>query len=182
LFGARKASVCSASFAGRLKCPTRVVIGPARVDPTEGSEAVLWVDDPLDGRVTTRISDSDVEFQAFCDGVRFSGTFGKRDDEPVGRFYGYLTTPDLIVSAPGTLSAYEANGEGLAYVLRDANGQVVFGPRILQKAASEPAKALCDPTQPPGQSGQQPDDGASSAAPDDSSSSVRAPIRPSLTQ
>lgn len=183
LFGARPASVCSASFAGQLKCPTRIVVGPTLVEPVEGTAGHVWVDDPLDGQVTVRISDSDAEFQAFCDGIRFSGTWGRREDEP-GRFYGYFTAPDRIVSVPATLSAYAADDEGLAYVLRDGNGQVVFGPRILQKSEGEPAPASCVPGQTPGLSGQpgQRGDEAASAPGDDSSGRIRSSIRPNLTQ
>ncbi len=181
LFGAKPASVCSASFARQLKCPTRIVVGPTFVEPVEGTESDVWVDEPQNGQVTARINDSDIEFRAFCDGVRFSGTWGKREDEAVGHFYGYFTAPDLIVSAPGTLSAHAADDGRLAYVLRDGAGQVVFGPRILQKAEGEPASALCEGGQAPVQSGQ-PGDGASSASRDDSSGRIRTSIRPPLTQ
>jgi hypothetical protein len=142
-FGAKPASVCTASFAGQLKCPSRIVIGPTRVEPAEGSEVVIWVDDPANARVTVRINVSDMELQAFCEGVRFTGTWGAREDEGGGRFYGYYATDDLSLSLPGTVSVQAVNGAGLAYVLQDATGRVLSGPLRLQNVTGEPRPPQC---------------------------------------
>jgi len=180
-FGAKPASVCSASFASQLKCQSRIVIGPTYVDPTAGTEADLWVDSADNGQVTVRINDSDVEFEAFCEGVRFSGTWGKRDDESIGRFYGYYTTSELIASRPGTLTAQTAAGNRLAYTLQDAKGIVVFGPQVFQKAAGEPAPVQCG-LQLPGQSEEDSSDGRTSATQNDLIGRTRSSILPSLAQ
>lgn len=142
-FGAKAASVCTASFAGQLKCPSRIVIGPTRVDPTEGSEPVVWVDDATNSRVSARIDGSDVEFDAPCENTRFVGTWGTQADEGTGRFYGYYSDSSLSFSVPATLTVLAANGRGLAYVVQDANGQVVFGPRVLQRGNGEAPSAQC---------------------------------------
>ncbi len=142
-FGARAASVCTASFAGQLKCPTRVVIGPTLVAPNEGSETVIWADNGSNLPVSARINGSDVELEAACEGVRFTGTWGTRQGEGAGRFYGYYVTRDLNFAVPGTLSAQAANGASLAYVLQDASGRVVFGPRVLKRTTGETVPSLC---------------------------------------
>ena len=141
-FGAKRASVCTASFAGELRCPSRIVIGPTPAPAGEGSEPVLWVDDPANGRFTARIDASDVEFDAKCEGIRFSGTYGKTDEDP-GRFFGNYTAPGLDAAVPGTLSVEGIEEAGLSYVLRNADGQTVIGPLLLQRTNAEPQFALC---------------------------------------
>jgi hypothetical protein len=140
-FGARAASVCTASFAAELKCPTRIVIGPARVDLTKGSEPVDWVDDPVSGRISAHISGSAVTFDAFCERVRFEGSWGTTDDGQ-DRFFGHFTAPGIDVATPGTLSV-RSEGAGLSYVLRDSQGETVFGPVVLQAAEPLSASASC---------------------------------------
>ncbi len=181
-FGAKPASVCSASFAEKLKCPSRLVIGPTQVELPEGSETIVWVDDAANGRVTARINVSNIDFEALCEGVRFTGTWGKRQGEGAGRFYGYYTTRDLSFAAPGTLSAQAANGASLAYVLQDSTGQVVFGPRVLQETAIEPAPARCYGPQSPGQPAIQPGGSGPAASQDDSIGRVRSKFRPEVSR
>lgn len=178
-FGAKPASVCSSPFAGELKCRSRVVIGPTFIDPTEGTELVNWVDNAANSQVVGQISGSEIVFEALCTGVRFTGTWGKRAEENVGRFYGFYSTLDSGFSSPGTLSAQAVNGAGVAYVLEDASGRTVFGPRVLMKAPGNPAPAQCHvpqtsqtPDQPVGK-------GSSSAAQNDAIVVARPPIQPS---
>lgn len=146
-FGARAMSVCTASFASELKCPSRIVVGPMSVDLSGGSEPVVWVDNPEDGRFTARISASDVDFLAHCENVRFQGTWGttsKTKVEGDGNFFGYYTVPGLDLALPGTLSV-ESDEAGLTYVLRNAEGQVLLGPLTLQLAEREPEPPTCTP-------------------------------------
>ena len=129
-FGAKRASVCSASFAGALKCPSNIVVGPAAPDPDEGSELVVWVDDPAAAQVLVRINDSDVDLNAVCSGVRFAGTWGETKDGN-RRFFGHFTAPGVEVSMPGTLTVETLAGGGLSYALSDAAGKTVYGPVAL---------------------------------------------------
>lgn len=142
-FGATAASVCTASFAGELKCPSRIVIGPTRVDPTEGSEPVVWIDDPAGTQVTARINLSDIEFEAPCENTRFVGTWGTKAGEATGRFYGYYSDNALNFVVPATLTVLSADGVGLYYLIQDANGRSVFGPRLLQRGNGDGAVAAC---------------------------------------
>jgi hypothetical protein len=141
-FGAKRESVCSASFAGELKCSARIVIGPTKADPEEGSELVIWVDDPAAARVVVRIDVSDVDLNALCGGVRFAGTWGETN-EGSRRFFGHLTAPGFEVATPGTLDVEAVEGGGLAYTLSDAAGRTVFGPVRLQRADKDPTLSSC---------------------------------------
>jgi len=140
-FGAKRASVCSASFASELKCPSRVVIGPTRVDLTKGSELVVWVDDPDNERVTARIDGSNVDFRSVCEGVQFTGTWGRTADGS-SRFFGHFTLPGYEVASPGTLSVL-SDGSILTFVLSDAQGMVVFGPVIMQRSETASSASSC---------------------------------------
>ena len=140
-FGARAASVCSASFATELKCPSRIVIGPTRVDLTKGSELVVWVDDPENGQISARIDGSEIDFRSACEGVQFAGTWGTTADG-AGRFFGHFTRPGVDIASPGTLTVLTER-TGLAYVLSDAQGAVVFGPVILQRAETASTASSC---------------------------------------
>jgi len=141
-FGAKRASVCSASFARELKCPSRVVIGPSKVDLTAGSELVVWVDDSSAAQVVVRINVSDVDLSAQCGGVRFAGTWGETN-EGRRRFFGYFTAPGVEAATPGTLNVETVEGGGLSYALSDAAGGTVFGPVLLQRADKEPTLSAC---------------------------------------
>jgi hypothetical protein len=142
IFGARAASVCTASFASELKCASRIVIGPAPAAPSsEGSELVLWVDDPAEAAVTARISASEVEFVGVCEGLRFEGTWGEIP-ESGGRFFGYFTVPGVDGAMPGSL-AVQASGETLTFALSDVNDKPLFGPLPLQRSESAPTLAAC---------------------------------------
>lgn len=151
-FGARRASVCTASFAGELKCPSRVVIGPARVDPDEGSDLVLWVDDPAAAQVVVRINASDVELNAFCAGVQFAGTWGETN-EGNRRFFGSFTAPGVTAASPGTLTVERVEGRGLSYTLSDAAGKMVYGPLDLLRADGDPTLSTCASVSPAPQGG-----------------------------
>jgi hypothetical protein len=146
-FGAKRASVCSASFAGELKCPSRIVIGPAKPDPAAGSELVLWVDDPAAARVVVRINVSDVDLNALCGGVRFAGTWGETS-AGVRRFFGHFTAPGVETATPGTLDVETVEGGGLSYTLSDADGRNVFGPVLLQRAETDPILSSCSTVSP----------------------------------
>ena len=146
-FGAKRASVCSASFAGQLKCPSQIVIGPAPVEPAAGSELVVWVDDPASARVTARIDLSDVDLGAHCEGVRFVGTWGETS-EGRRRFFGHYTIAGADVAMPGTLTVQAVDGGGLSYVLGDAADNTVFGPVLLRRADKEATMALCSSVSP----------------------------------
>lgn len=146
-FGAKRASVCSASFAGELKCPSRIVIGPAKLDPAEGSELVLWVDDAAAARVVVRINVSDVDVNALCGGVRFAGTWGETS-QGVRRFFGHFTAPGVVTATPGTLHVETVAGGGLSYALEDADGRTVFGPVLLQRAEGDPTVSSCSTVSP----------------------------------
>jgi hypothetical protein len=141
--GAKAASVCTATFAGQLKCPSRVVIGPTQFEPTEGSEPVVWVDDAARSRVVARIDGSDVEFDVYCDGIRFVGTWGIRSSDRTGRFYGHYTTSVTQYAVPGTLSVQVVNGVLLSFVLEDASGLLVFGPKELQRGNGQSPLPSC---------------------------------------
>lgn len=141
LFGARAASVCSASFASELKCPSRIVIGPLAVPETDGSETVLWVDDPAEAAITARISASEIEFVGICEGLRFEGTWGEIPEKG-GRFFGFFTIPGVDVAMPASL-AVVAGDQTLSFELRDVDGKHLFGPMPLQRAESAPTLAVC---------------------------------------
>jgi len=140
-FGAKKASVCSASFAGQLKCPSTIVVGPVAPLPDEGSELVVWVDDPAAAQVLVRINASDVDLNAVCGGVRFAGTWGETKDGN-RRFFGHFTAPGVEASEPGTLTVETLAGDVLSYALSDANGRTVYGPVPMQRADS-PTMSSC---------------------------------------
>jgi hypothetical protein len=141
-FGAKRASVCSASFAGQLKCPSQIVIGPATVEPAAGSELVVWVDDPAVARVIARINLSDVDLDAHCDGLRFVGTWGETS-EGKRRFFGHYTVAGTDGAQPGTLTVQDVDGAGLSYLLSDAADRTVFGAVVLQRTDKDSTLAAC---------------------------------------
>jgi hypothetical protein len=151
-FGARRASVCTASFAGELKCPSRVVVGPTKPDPDEGSEPVIWVDDPAAAQVMVRINASDVELNAFCGGVQFAGTWGETN-EGSRRFFGRFSVPGLEGTALGTLIVETVEGLGLSFALTDASGKTVYGPVALLRAEQDPTLSSCSAVAPAPQGG-----------------------------
>ena len=140
-FGARAASVCTAPFASELKCPSRIVIGPARVDVSQGSELVVWVDDPDSGRVAARIDGNTINFNAYCDDVHFEGTWGETKDGD-SRFFGHYTVSGAGVAIPGTL-VVQPRSDDFVLVLSDAQGGTVFGPIALQVSESGSAASSC---------------------------------------
>jgi hypothetical protein len=141
LFGARAASVCSASFASELKCPSRIVVVPWKVPDSDGSETVLWVDDPAEASVTARISASLVEFVGVCEGLRFEGTWGEIPEQG-GRFFGFFTVTGVDTALPGSL-AVVSNGDALSFVLSDVDGKQLFGPLALKRSDAAPTLAVC---------------------------------------
>jgi hypothetical protein len=141
LFGARAASVCTATFATELKCPSRIVVGPSVAPPSEGSETVLWADDPGNASVTARIDASTVEFIAVCDGIRFEGAWGEIPGEG-GRFFGYFTVPGVEAALPGSLTV-ATNADSLSLALSDADGRHLLGPVPMQRSDSAPTMATC---------------------------------------
>jgi hypothetical protein len=146
-FGARRASVCSASFAGELKCPSRIVVGPAPVEAGDGSELVVWVDDPAATRVTVRINVSDAVLEAQCEGVRFVGTWGETA-EGTKRFFGQYTVAGSDAAVPGTLTVQTVAGAGLSYHLGDADERTVLGPVVLQRTEKDPTLSSCSSASP----------------------------------
>ena len=146
-FGAKRASVCTASFAGTLKCPSTIVIGPAPVDDSAGSELVVWVDDAAAAQVVVRIDDSDAELSAVCGGVRFAGTWGETD-EGSRRFFGHYTAPGTEIALPGTLTVESVESDALSYTVTDAEGGTVFGPVALLRADAEPTLSSCSTVSP----------------------------------
>jgi hypothetical protein len=146
-FGAKRASVCSASFAGALRCPSTIVIGPSKVDLSAGSELVLWVDDTAAAQVVVRINVSDVDLNALCGGVRFAGTWGETD-EGSRRFFGNYTATGMEAAEPGTLSVETLEGGTLAYTLSDGEGNIVYGPVALLRADKEPTLSSCSSISP----------------------------------
>ena len=146
-FGAKRASVCSASFAGALRCPSTIVVGPAPVEPAEGSELVAWVDDPVAAQIVVRINVSDIDLNALCGGVRFAGTWGETEDGSK-RFFGNYTATGMVAAEPGTLSVEKLDGETLAYTLSDGKGSTVFGPVALLRADKEPTLSSCSSVSP----------------------------------
>lgn len=141
-FGAKPSSVCTTSFAGQLKCASRIVIGPARADPPAGSELVVWADDALAPTVIARIDLSDVEFEAVCENLRFTGTWGRGSDGGE-RFFGSYRGAGSELDAPGTLSVEGADGATMTYVLRDAAENVIFGSPPLQSADDDVRSSQC---------------------------------------
>lgn len=142
-FGAKAASVCNAAFAGQLKCPSRIVIGPVLFDVDEGSDLVVWSDDAANSRVTAKIDGSKIELEAHCDGVRFTGTWGQVGDD-AGRFFGHYIASNLDFAVPGTLAVERsADGEELSYILADVAGDAVFGPVLLRRTNGELRLAQC---------------------------------------
>ena len=146
-FGAKRASVCSASFAGTLKCPKSIVVGPLPAEPSEGSELVVWTDDPAAAQVIVRINVSDVDLNALCGGVRFAGTWGETKDGNK-RFFGHFTAVGVDVATPGTLTVEPAGGGDLSYTLSDADGKMVYGPVSLRRTDKEPTQSTCSSVSP----------------------------------
>lgn len=146
-FGARRASVCAASFAGELKCPSSIVVGPAPVEDEAGSELVLWVDDPAGAGIVARINLSDLDLIASCGNVRFAGTWGETNDGN-RRFFGNFTAPGVEVASPGTLTVESPQGGGLSFTLSDADGNAVLGPVALLRADAEPVPSSCSTISP----------------------------------
>lgn len=140
-FGARKASVCTSSFAGELKCPSRIVIGPTPLPQDDGSEPVAWVDDPDAPRTVLRISGSEADFESDCGSTKFAGSWGTlapRDS----RFFGYYTVPGEPSAKPGSLTVLNSS-DGLSFEIRDARDRTVLGPLPLQRADSETPAPAC---------------------------------------
>ncbi|MBK9244879.1 MAG: hypothetical protein IPM30_08540 [Burkholderiales bacterium] len=146
-FGARRASVCTASFAGELRCPSSIVVGPAPFEPEAGSEPVLWVDDPAGARIVVRFNVSDVDLTASCSGVRFAGTWGETEQGNRG-FFGHFTAPGADAAAPGTLTVETVAGNGLSFTLSDTEGNLVLGPVALLRADADPAPSSCSTVTP----------------------------------
>lgn len=141
-FGAKPLSVCTAEFAGELRCPQRIKVGPSPLEPEDGSEPVLWTDDPAAAAITARISVSEIEFNAPCEGVRFEGAWGATA-QGESRFFGTFTTTQSGIARPGFISVVPNTEAGLIYLLRDENGRIVLGPRLLLKTSEEPKPAEC---------------------------------------
>ena len=146
-FGAKRASVCSASFAGALRCPSTIVVGPAPVESDAGSELVAWVDDPAAAQIVVRINVSDVDLNALCGGVRFAGTWGETEDGSK-QFFGNFALPGMAAAEPGTLSVEKLDGDSLSYTLSDGKGNTVYGPVALMRADREPVLSSCSSVSP----------------------------------
>lgn len=140
-FGARRASVCNASFAGELKCPSRIVIGPSPVPDDDGSAPVAWADDADAPRTVLRVSGSEADFEADCGSTKFAGSWGTvapRDS----RFFGHYTLPGVAIALPGSLIV-ASGADGLSFEIRDETNRTVLGPVPLQRADSETPAPAC---------------------------------------
>jgi hypothetical protein len=146
-FGAKRASVCSSSFAGTLKCPSTIVIGPTPIDESAGSEPVLWVDDPGAAQIIVRINASEAELNAQCGGYRFAGTWGETEDG-TRRFFGHYSAPGADVAMPGKLLVESEGERVLSYTLTDAKGGTLFGPVSLLRTEAEPTLSSCSTVSP----------------------------------
>jgi len=138
-FEASAASVCAGAFAAELACPPP----PGAAGPVAaGTQPVRFVD--AAGQITFEVDGNTATLDAVCLRLRFSGEFGIGAGNLQG-FFGSYQLDGTGVDVLAALSAAVASGGGaLAIELRDAEGRVVIGPVLLQRAtAAPPAPSPC---------------------------------------
>lgn len=137
-FDARQASVCTAPFSNVL-CPAATAGLPSNPDVDQGAVMSNYADVQQGGNVSVAFRQSTIELNARCQRLRFEGTWGITASNDA-RFFGSYSIEPAGASIPASLTV-QAGSNGLAVVVREADGRLVLGPVLL-----EPVKG---PGQPP---------------------------------
>jgi hypothetical protein len=142
-FGAQPAALCTAAFADRLQCPASPGAGPTA--PLDGTARAAFVDAQTGGQTRAEFLANEIELEARCQQLRFSGTWGvAADGQP--RFYGSASVEGAAMPALAQLAvtAATAPATGLVLLLQAADGSVIAGPLVVQPAPDPlPAPAAC---------------------------------------
>jgi hypothetical protein len=140
-FGAQTSSVCSAELGLNLGCSGGTLIGTAS---SAGATAnVVLVDgSTLNANLVAVLVNNDIQLVARCTGLDFQGTWGQRTGEEP-RYFGTVLLPGSPVRELATLSVSSAvaGSGGQTFVLRAANGAVLFGPVVLRRVDVAPGGA-----------------------------------------
>jgi hypothetical protein len=136
-FGAEPAALCLAAFADRLQCPAGPGAGPT--PPFNGAARSVFVDAETGGQTHVEFLANEIEFDARCQRLRFSGTWGVAADGQA-RFYGSVAGDGFAapVLAQLVVTAATAPSRGLVLLLQAADGTVIAGPLQVQPAPDPP--------------------------------------------
>ncbi|MDP1900739.1 MAG: hypothetical protein Q8K96_09835 [Rubrivivax sp.] len=136
-FGASPAALCSSPLAGSLPCP-----GSTGTASPAGATTLWLTDSATASQVTAQVTGNDIEFDAVCERVRFSGTWGAVAGQPE-RFYGLARIGSTGTPVLAMLTLWPDAG-GLSVVLQDSQGRVLSGPRLLRVQLTPPPAGSCN--------------------------------------
>jgi hypothetical protein len=124
-FGASPAPLCGSALTEVLRCP----------EPPSPSAEVetlpVWLSDAVPAvRAQGLVFGNQIELLLRCDGLQFTGRWGRVAPEPGGRFYGQaLATSGLGQAATLDL---EPGPDGLQATLRQQDGGLLAAPVLLR--------------------------------------------------
>jgi hypothetical protein len=136
-FGARPASACSAPFAAALACEN---VSTASLDVAQlpGTHDVSFAGMADSGPVTLTLSGNRATVQSRCPGPGFDGSWGVRADGQ-GRYFGSFSADEGGRVQRGQLWVQVQTGSAdtLQVQVHDADGQLLWGPLDLRRAAAD---------------------------------------------
>jgi hypothetical protein len=128
-FGATPASVCAAPFAGSLKCPVGAGV-PGTSAALTGTELVRFADVAAGGNASAVIDANQLQFQARCQALQFTGVWGVLGTGE-GRFFGTYSNA-ANTDAPASMRVASSAAGELQMTMFNGSDLVLLGPLALQ--------------------------------------------------
>ncbi len=132
-FGATNASVCTAPFAALLNCPVGAGV-PGTAGALTGTALVHFADAAAGGNLAAAVESNQLQFQARCQALQFTGVWGLLATGE-GRFFGAYSNA-TSVDVPASMRVISSAAGELQMTLFDTSEQVLLGPVALQGVAA----------------------------------------------
>jgi hypothetical protein len=134
-FGATSAALCDSSLAGNLRCP------PASSSSTPETLPVLLADGDPPVRAQGRIDGNSIELQLRCEGLVFTGRWGRIEDSDGARFYGAVQGGSG--ASERAVLQFAPAGGGFLATLQDPAGAPLAAPVLLLPVPALQLPASC---------------------------------------
>jgi hypothetical protein len=143
VFGASASNVCTSPLGSTLPCADTTAGEAPASAPSTGTVVAHFTDRASEGATDLTITGNSAHLEAPCLGLRFDGDWGVAAAGDA-RFFGSYATAAAPTPVAATLAVDAVPGPGgaLRVTLRQADGAVVLGPRVLSRVptpAVEPA-------------------------------------------
>ena len=121
--------MCAAPFAASLNCPVGAGV-PGTAGALAGTGLVRFADVAAGGNVSAAIESNQLQFQARCHALQFTGLWGLLGSGE-GRFFGAYSDASYT-DMPASMRVTSSGAGELQMTLVNASEQVLLGPLALQ--------------------------------------------------